>query len=77
MSDADIEAGNPLLSHSRKEIFIKVKHQNKDYEVSASPHEAVSDLIIKFRQLLPPFDTLNKNIRLIYSGKLLSPPRYA
>ena len=76
MSDADIELGNiPLLSHS-EQLSVKIKYQNKDYEVNVSAKDAVSDLIIKFKQLLPPQDTQNKNVRLIYSGKLLAPPRY-
>ncbi len=76
MADADIELGNiPLLSHS-EQLSVKIKYQNKDYEVNVSAKDAVSDLIIKFKQLLPPQDTQNKNVRLIYSGKLLAPPRY-
>lgn len=76
MADADIELGSiPLLSHS-EQLSVKIKYQNKDYEVNVSAKDAVSDLIIKFKQLLPPQDTQNKNVRLIYSGKLLAPPRY-
>ena len=75
MSEADIELGDvPLLSRSGQ-ISIKIKYQNKDYEVNLSAQEVVSELIDRFKQLLPPLDTYNKNIRLIYSGKLLSPPR--
>ena len=75
MLEADIELGDVPLLYRAGQICVKIKYQNKDYEVNLSPQEVVSELIDKFKQLLPPVDTHNKNIRLIYSGKLLSPAR--
>ena len=41
MSDADIELGNvPLLSQS-EQLAVKIKYQNKDYEVNVAAMDAV------------------------------------